>query len=290
MPRHGDTPTLAGPTLTLLDHPIGIQELEVLRRDQLTPRMVRLVLGGDLARWEARAPDEHVKLVFPDPETGMTRAPVADGDHLHWPKPFPPTREYTVRRFDRERGEVWMDFVVHPGGLASDWAESVQPGDRLWVAGPRAGYVAPPAFAYRVVLADHTALPAAARIVEELPHGVRARVALLVPDAAEEQDLVVREGVEVTWLHEDDPEVSDRGFEPFLAGLDLPADEPWTLWAGGEAGLLKPVRRWAKEHGLVNGSTADISGYWKRGRSNAVTPRRRLAHRVKHALRIDDDA
>ncbi|MFD1825392.1 siderophore-interacting protein [Mumia zhuanghuii] len=290
MPRRSDAVALEGPVLEDVEHPIGARELEVLRREQLTPRMVRLVLGGDFAgtSWEARTPDEHVKLVFPDPDTGVTRHPVPDGDHLDWPRPFPPTREYTVRRYDAEAGEVWMDFVVHPGGLASDWAQSVEPGDRLWVAGPRCGHATPDAFTYRVILADHTALPAVARMLEELPGGVRARVAVLVPDAAEQQELAVRDGVEVTWLHEDDGTGAD-GFGPFLAALDLPADEPWTLWAGGEAGLLKPVRRWAKGHGLVNGATADISGYWKQGRSNAVTTRRMITHRLKHALHLDDD-
>ncbi|KAA1425267.1 siderophore-interacting protein [Mumia zhuanghuii] len=287
----GATPNLkadvVGPALAAVDHPLGIREVEVLRRERLTPRMVRLVLGGDLegSGWTARTPDEHVKLVFPDPDTGVTRHPVLDGDHLDWPKPFPPTREYTVRRYDAEAGEVWMDFVVHPGGLASDWALSAEPGDRVWVAGPRSGHATPDAFTHRVVLADLTALPAVARMLEELPDGVTAQVAVLVPDAEEEQELAVREGVALTWLHLDGPH-GEHGFEPYLASLDVPAGEPWTLWAAGEAGLLKPVRRWAKDHGLVNGRTADISGYWKRGRTNEVTARRMITHRLAHLLHL----
>ena len=288
MPRRSDETVLEGPVLAQLEHPLGAASSRCSGRSS-SPRAwsgwCSVATSWERAGRPGRR-DEHVKLVFPDPDTGVTRHPVPDGDHLDWPRPFPPTREYTVRRYDAEAGEVWMDFVVHLGGLASDWALSAEPGDRVWVAGPRSGCATPDAFTYRVILADHTALPAVARMLEELPDGVRARVAVLVPDRAEEQELVVRAGVHVTWLHEDDGSAAD-GFGPFLTALDLPADEPWTLWAGGEAGLLKPVRRWAKEHGLVNGTTADISGYWKRGRTNEVTTRRRVAHRVRHALRLD---
>ena len=48
--------------------PIKIRELEVLRREHLTPRMVRVTLGGpNVAGFESHLPDEHMKLVFPDP-------------------------------------------------------------------------------------------------------------------------------------------------------------------------------------------------------------------------------
>ncbi len=208
--------------------------------------MVRVVLGGPEAEGlVSLVPDEHVKLVFPD-EDGSTRPPTLadDGETVVWPRPVPPFREYTIRRLGA--GEVWIDFVVHPGGLASDWAQAAEPGDSLWVVGPRSSLETTPAADTLVLLADHTALPAVARWLEELAPGTRAEVAVLVPDADEEQQLVVRPGVAVTWLHQDDPEVAAAGVDVLgrhLDSLTLPADGTTFLWAAGEAGVLKPIRR-----------------------------------------------
>ncbi|GAA1725695.1 siderophore-interacting protein [Aeromicrobium alkaliterrae] len=229
-----------------------------------------------MAGFTSTTPDEHVKLVFPDPD-GTTRPPelAEDGETLVWPRPFPPFREYTIRRFDQAANQVWIDFVVHPGGLASDWAQRAEPGDTLWAAGPRSGEAVPAESGVHVLLADHTALPALARWLEEVADGVHVDVAVVVPDAGEEQPLATREGVTVTWYHGD---ASDGSADDLLGGhlerLDLPTDESAYLWAAGEAGMLKPVRRWARAHGFARG-TCDIAGYWRRERTSSVTTTRR---------------
>ncbi len=251
----------------------------MVRREIVTPRMVRVVLGGDdLEGFTSGVPDEHVKLVFPDAD-GTIRPPVlaADGATLDWPRPFPPHREYTIRRYDQAAAEVWVDFVVHPGGLASDWAQRTEPGESLWVVGPKSSLEVVPDADTLVLLADHTALPAVARWLEELADGTDAVVAVLVPDAAEEQELAVRPGVSVTWLHLDDPEVAAAGDDVLGRHLDalvLPADRRVFLWAAGEAGVLKPIRRWARAHGFARG-TCDIAGYWRKERTTAVRTTRR---------------
>ncbi|MFT4299173.1 MAG: siderophore-interacting protein [Aeromicrobium sp.] len=275
-----------GPRADHVDVPIGIRELEVIRRESVTPKMVRIVFGGSgVDGFITSTPDEHVKLVFPDPD-GVTRHPVqaADGKMLDWPRPFPPTREYTIRRVDREAGEIWMDFVVHPGGLASDWAQHVSPGETLWVAGPRPSHQVPADFGFQILLADHTALPAVARWLEELDPSVQAEVAVLVPDVAEEQPLAVRDGVNLTWYHADEG-VGDDVLGRHLEQVVLPGDRHVYLWAAGEAGLLKPVRRWAKAHGFARG-TCDVAGYWRKGRTNAVPTSRavQLAAQARHVL------
>ncbi len=259
--------------------PLRVRELTVMRRESVTPRMVRVVLGGDgVDVLGSATPDEHVKIVLADPD-GTVRPPVetADGASLEWPRPFPPNREYTIRRHDPEAGELWIDFVVHPGGLASDWAETALPGDTVWVAGPRPGEPVPDDADLHVLLADHTALPAVARWLEELRPGVDAEVAVVVPDAGDQQQLAVREGVRVTWYHADVASgTADDVLGDHLAGLDLPAGRTVYLWAAGEAGVLKPVRRWARAHGFARG-TCDIAGYWRRSTTSTVRTSRRSA-------------
>ncbi|GAA4832768.1 siderophore-interacting protein [Luteimicrobium xylanilyticum] len=252
--------------------PTRIRQLTVLRRSHVTPRMVRVTLGGDeLAGFESHLPDEHCKLVFPDPGSDVVRHPWQEEgeDHLEWPEPFPPTREYSVRRYDPVAREVDLDFVVHPGGLAADWAQGAEPGDRLWVAGPRPGIVVGPEFGLLVLLADETGLPALARWLEELPSDARGVAAIEIHDDAERQDLRVPDGFTVTWLSRDGAEPGTTTLlGDFAERIDLP-DDVWTyVWAFAEAGCVKPVRRWARAHGIGR-KQSDIGGYWKRGRTNS---------------------
>lgn len=267
----GPDPRGPQPQATTNWFPTLIRELEVLRRTMVTPRMVRVTLGGEgLEGFESHLPDEHCKFVFPDEGSDVVRHPWQDGDHLDWPEPFPPTREYTVRRYDPVAREVDFDFVVHPGGLAADWALHAEPGDRLWVAGPRPGIVVGPEFGHLVLLADETALPAVARWLEELPADARGVAAIEIHDDGERQDLRAPAGFRVEWLsRQGAPAGTTTLLGDFAESLELP-DDVWTyVWAFGEAGCIKPVRRWARAHGIGK-HQSDIGGYWKRGRTNAL--------------------
>ena len=266
---------------------IKIRELMLVGREYITPRMVRLTLGGDgIEGFESHLPDEHVKLVFPDPGTAVTRQPTQDGDHLNWPRPFPPTRDYTVRRFDPVAREVDIDFVVHDGGLASTWAQNADLGTMVWVAGPRPSLVVPPEFGFHVLLGDETALPAIGRWLEELPDDARGVAAIEIADPREEQDLQVPADVSITWL-------SRGGAAPgstdllgdFARTIRLPDDTFTYVFAAAEAGCVKEVRRWAREQGIGKGQS-DIGGYWRIGRKNEVpaTATARLAARARHRL------
>ena len=71
------------------------------------PRMARLTLGGsELDGLHTYAADDHVRVVFPF-EDGSRADPVPnDRRMLDWPRPMPPTRQYTIRRYDAQAGEV----------------------------------------------------------------------------------------------------------------------------------------------------------------------------------------
>ena len=185
-------------------YPIRIRCLEVVGRQTISPTMLRLTLGGrDLVGFESHSVvDEHVKIVFPDPDGGL-RVPEPNGSMVRWPHPMPPTRDYTVRRYDPAAGELDLDVVLHAGGLASEWAARVGPGEPVWVAGPPAGLAVPEHYDRYLLAGDTTALPAIARWVEGMPSAARGWVFVEVADATEEIDLAAPEGVTVTWLHRD---------------------------------------------------------------------------------------
>ena len=183
-------------------YPLKSRLLEVVNVRRITPRMVRVDLGGsDIAGLRSDNFADHVKLWFPNPETGEHVLPVVEDDRcLNFRAPGVIYRDYTVRRFDAKAGLLTIDFVVHDNGPGGRWAATAQPGDRLGVLGPRGTVYYPEADHY-VLLADETALPAAARRIEELPRDASVTAFFEVADAAEEQELDAPEGAEITWLH-----------------------------------------------------------------------------------------
>ncbi|WP_370718135.1 siderophore-interacting protein [Kineococcus mangrovi] len=251
---------------TKVGYPVGLRRLVVLRREQLNRSLLRVVLGGaDLAGFCSRVPEEHVRLLFPDPD-GSLRLPVPEGPDLRWPRPLPTSREYTVRHHDPDAGELWIDLAVHPGGLASDWAVAAAPGTRVHVAGPPGGMVLPGGFDRFLFAGDLTAQPQIARYLERLPSTATGWAVLDVVDAGEELPMTAPAGVQVSWVHRGDVPVHPGGaFERVLRSLPLDGGARTFLWIAGEAGVLKPLRRWVRHDLGLPRSDHLVTGYWKRG-------------------------
>ncbi|NIK56952.1 siderophore-interacting protein [Kribbella shirazensis] len=242
----------AGAGVTRIGYPIGIRTAVVGSTTYLTPHMLRVTLTGEgLAGFHSYHCDDHVKIVFPDPD-GTHRIPVAnDRQMLDWPRPLPPTRSYTVRRYDGTRLE--LDFVVHNGGLASPWAEALRPGDEVAIAGPPGGRAFPYTHAHYVFAVDPTGLPAAARWLDEAPSHLPADVVVEIDHPDESgYPLAERPGVKIHWV--------PRGtLADEVLSLTVPPDT--FLFAAGEADSLRPLRTWPKSH-------ATIQGYWKQGEAD----------------------
>lgn len=248
----------------LKEYPARIRQVEVLRRSHVTPRMLRITLGGPgLAGFESHSPDEYVKILFPEPD-GSQPLPEPDGDQLRWPRPLPISRDYTVRRYDADAGELDIDFALHDGGIATDWATTVEPGSSVWIAGPNRGWVVPDVYDHYVFVADESALPAVARFAAELPRTAVGHIGIIVADSDEEQVIDAPEQVRVTWLHRDRD--AAELVEAFFDSVVPPAQARTYLWAGGEQRLLKPARAWAQRHG-VRRLDRHTTGYWKAGRA-----------------------
>ncbi|MFE6668076.1 siderophore-interacting protein [Streptomyces sp. NPDC057697] len=256
----------AGRHAEKVGYPIGIRATEVVRVTTVGAGLLRVTLGGPGAEgFEAHAPDEHVKLIFPDPD-GTLRLPEPNGAMLSWPRPALVSREYTVRRYDPVVGEIDIDVAAHDGGLASDWARAARPGDPMHVAGPPGGLIVPHAYDRYLLAGDITALPAIARWLEELPGDAKGWAFVEVVDAAQEIELSAPEGVEVRWLHRGDlPPGTGDALERAVTSVTVPEGERVYVWVAGEAGQIKPLRRWVRDVLRLDRADHDITGYWKRG-------------------------
>ncbi|WP_327291985.1 siderophore-interacting protein [Streptomyces sp. NBC_01198] len=239
----------------------------VVHTERLTPHMIRVVLRVDPDdRPDIGAyTDHYVKLLFAPqgvvyPEPFDLEAVRSDLPREQWPR----TRTYTVRAWDPAAGELTVDFVHHGDeGLAGPWAAAARPGDGIYFLGPGGGYAPDPAADWHLLAGDESALPAVAAAVEQLPPGAVARVLVEVADPADEQKLLVRGDVEVTWLHRGGRPVGEA-LVAAVTGLEFPPGDV-QVFVHGEAGFVKELRRYVRVDRGVARERLSVSGYWRRG-------------------------
>ena len=196
---------------------------------------------------------DHVKLVFPHPQTGEL-----DLEH----RERMVLRDYTIRAVPDERSVV-IDLVVHGSGPGSTWARDAEIGSTIGILGPRGSHVMPADRARYLVLADESAHPAAARWLEEAPAGAELHLVLETEDAltaelAPRKDSAGSADTTVTLVAGSD----GTGLVRELIALDpQPGD---LVWAAGEAGAMVTVREAARALGVAK-DDLEVDGYWKRG-------------------------
>lgn len=249
------------PVAERVRHELKFRLAEVVRVERLTPRMARITFADpSFATFPSLAYDDHVK-VFVWPEGAEPVLPVPGPNGLDWPAegPRPEGRDYTPRRFDRKACEVMIDFVLHEGGVAADWAAKARPGDRLGIGGPRASFVVRDDLDFYVLIGDETALPAIGRRIEELPAGTKVAAMIEVADPAERQTFVTDADLALTWVDRS----SGQSLNDTVTALALPPGRGY-IFIAGEASMSASLR----DHFIGLGHDPDLikaAGYWRRG-------------------------
>jgi NADPH-dependent ferric siderophore reductase len=240
-----------------------VNEAVVTRVEQLTPHMVRIVVGGDgLKRIDAGAyTDHYVKIMFAPP--GVVYPEPFDVGAIRESMPreaWPVVRTYTVRKWRPEVPEMWIDFVTHGDeGVAGPWAQAAQPGDVIRFMGPGGGYTPDLTADWHLLAGDESALPAIAAAIEGMPAGANLKVFVEVQDETEEQKL----DAEVTWLFRGDRPVGAALVEA-VRGLEFPAGRVHAF-VHGEANFVKDLRGFLRRELNIPMDQLSISGYWRRG-------------------------
>jgi NADPH-dependent ferric siderophore reductase len=251
-----------------LRHETKRRLLQVRGVSRITPKMVRITVGGDdLTGFISAAHDDHVKLFFPPPgeEKPLMPTPSPNGPIYPEGAPRPAARDYTPRRYDASANALAIDFVLHGDGPATSWAAQAKPGQFLGVGGPRGSFIVPDDFDWYLFVGDETALPAIGRRLEELPASAHVLVVAEVDDAAEEQRFTSRARVETQWLHRDG---AAPGVKPLLQGalaqLKLPLGEGYA-WVAAEAATAKALRRVLVDERGLRKNRVKAAAYWKHG-------------------------
>lgn len=277
---------------------------------QLSPSYVRVELTGpEFAELGVDGPwlDQRIKLVFPSAAGLPPLTPGIDDLWTHW-RTLPEAerghmRTYSVRDVvgEGDARRLVVDMVRHdsPGlsGPGGTWACSAEVGAEVIVLAPRRGKefggieFAPPAGHPILLVADETAVPAASRILADLPDDARGHAFFEVPFSADFLEVERPDGVAVHWLargHEDwgtrlIPEVlrhlghtggvqavADEEIDPNLwevPSADEGDDErgDYYAWIAGESGVVTTLRRHLVRDLEFPKSRVAFMGYWRKG-------------------------
>ena len=169
-----------------------------------------------------------------------------------------PGRAYTLRNFNRERGEVDIDVVLHEAGPLTSWSRTAIVGEQVSLAGPRGGFEFNTAAKWMVLAGDLSALPAIASIVEASPPHVHLEVALAI-DQAEDLALLPRRAMNgCRWTTE-----GDTALLALVEATNLPTGFG-EVWAAGEAAFVRDVRHHFISERCFDKRNVHCAGYWKR--------------------------
>lgn len=241
-----------------------VHRVEVERVERLTPGMIRVVFrGAGLDGFVSTGVgDEYLRLFLP-PE-GFAEPVLPEGTpDGYWRFPEGAdtvVRTYTVRGWDPAQRRLTIDFVVHDGGVAATWAMGAAPGHVVGVNTPKALYAAPAELAWQLLVADATGLPAALRLAEQAPAGVRTRVVIEVPGPGHEQAVELPDGVELAWVHGGNGHAPSRVAD-IVRAAELP-EGPGYVWVAGEARATRHVRKYLRHELRLPSSSYKVVGYW----------------------------
>lgn len=284
-------------------------DVALKQRTVLSPSLTRMVFAApDVANMKTDGPDQRIKVFFPLPGQDAPQVPQGEDWYARY-RALPegeraPMRTYTIRALRPEAGEVDVDFVLHgETGPASRWATHARIGDRIGLLAPDAQVAdssqgfewKPPADVQRVLLvADETALPAVAGILEDLarwPHPPQVQAFLEVAHDADVLPLAAPVGAQLFWLAREGAAHGQllqqavqarvgalglRAAEQDLAEIDIDQDILWEqasaqggglyAWVAGEAGAVMAIRRHLVKDCGIDKRAITFMGYWRHGK------------------------
>ena len=267
--------------------PYRLFDVALKRKAPLSAHLRRFTFEGpEVSQMATLAPDQRIKIFFPDPQGRPPAMALAPDWYARYKKQDvetrPPMRTYTIRALRAQDGEVDVDFVLHgETGPASTWATRARPGERLQIMAPNAAFEGdgggyewkPPQGLKRLLLiADETALPAVAGILDglsALPAPPITEAFVEIPSEDDMIPLATWPGLSIEWM----PRNLDAPGARML-GAAQRAALPTT--ASKAAPILAEVN--VDEAILWDVSAPDDAGFygWVAGEAAAVLAIRRL--------------
>jgi NADPH-dependent ferric siderophore reductase len=262
-------------TPRLRREPPQFRIVSLLRREPITPRLVRCTLGGDdLVGFPAPDPAASVRVLFPEPGGSELVMPVWNGNEFLLPESDgetrlrPYIRTFTPRATRTDPpgpAELDVDVVLHGAGVASSWVETVDLGAPTAISGPGRGYTVHDQ--PHLLVGDETAIPAMSQLLEVFAPSTPVVVHVEVEDPSARHPLPDHPNSDVHW-HEL-PADAPPG-DTLVAAVEAAAvGDDTRVWAAGEAAAMQRIRRHLFDTRGVPRPRTTIRGYWKHGRAGA---------------------
>lgn len=222
-------------------HDLLSREVRVRDIQAISPGFLAITFAGEsLSSFVSLSFDDHVKLILTD-SAGITHR-----------------RDFTPLRFHPERNELTLEFSLHEGGAACQWARQAKIGDPAVIGGPRGSMIIPTDYAWHLLAGDASALPAIQRRLEEFPEGTHAQVLLHIPLSQDQRNLQSKAELQLQWLATSEELVNA------MQQLQLPPGEGF-VWCAGEAALMTRIRDILLLEKQLPRDTMRVSAYWKSG-------------------------
>jgi NADPH-dependent ferric siderophore reductase len=244
--------------------PPPLEPVTVMSRDEVSPRLLRLRLEGEvLRRLEVPQVAMSVRFVVPWPDEDELIIPEWEGNEfLRADGSRPALRTFTPLDHDPDAGQLTLEVVRHDGGAVSAWAEQAGPGATAALSGCSAGYDIPDGATRLLALGDETAIPAIRQIIDAVPAGLQldAHVEVVVAEA--------RLDLPVTWHVTPEGHTPGGELAAVVEALSELADGTY-VWAAGEASAMQRIRNHVYKTLGADRDRAAVRGYWKPERDHA---------------------
>ncbi|QAR44779.1 siderophore-interacting protein [Kosakonia cowanii] len=238
---------------------LRFRQLTVLRVERASEGFQRIVLGGEqLDGFSSRGFDDHTKVFFPQEGAPFVPPEVTD-EGINWGDGQRPlSRDYTPL-FDASRNELTLDFYIHDGGVASNWALHAQAGDLLTIGGPRGSLVVPEDYAWQLYVCDESGMPALRRRLEaisQLARRPQVKALVTIDNAAYQDYLAHLEGFDIEYVIGHQPQkVAEK-----LAALTVPGED-YFIWLTGEGEVVKSLKA-RFETDAIDQQCVRAQAYW----------------------------
>lgn len=249
--------------------------VEVRATKAISPTFVRVTVGGPaLEQFAYMGYDQWFRTFIPkEGQAGLrlppTTSPLWFAQWMLMSKDSRPLgRNYTVRDF-RENGvfgpgrELDIDFAIHSGGEASDWAENAQVGDRIGILDEGITYNPTADADWHLLVGDENALPAIVGILQSAARDLQAEAFIEIPHADDAQEIDAPAGANVHWLVR-----TDRAAKPGALALETVQaaqlrDGRMYAFVAGEQKLASGIRRHWSTTVKVPKHDVTFTGYWR---------------------------
>ncbi|OCG07857.1 hypothetical protein A9G13_06490 [Gilliamella sp. wkB178] len=206
----------------------------------------------------------HLKLLFADPTTGTITFPQLDENNkiVVNDKIRGLARSYSIRGYDEASNQIFIDFDIHPQGLASLWAQQAKVGDQVGLVGSvgKLEFSGQPL----ILIGDIAAVPSICYTLEHLPNNQQVYAFMEVNDRSDIMPLANNSNSQVNWFIRD--KTKPNQLVDAVIAADLPPYEDLLFSGGMESSLAQQLRHAIKDKCPdINADAVQIISYWREG-------------------------